>query len=494
MQHCRQQTVTGGRPAFYLRVLWLTLLGYMIAGKGFAYLGFGQMYVGEVVLGTGLLVLALTPSAITALTRVRKDTVTIPLIVLFCIWGACLTAPYLDEYGMDAPRDAVLWGYSAFALIVYALMSVRPALLPKAVEYYGALVRRLPYILLPIIILVTLGVQGPEVAPDVRVISFKGGDLGVHLSGAALAYVVELYRFDAVLWPFLTLVCVFMLACGNRASALAFFSGVLVSAFVRRGRAFRRVLRLAIPAAVVAVLALTALPEIQLYQGRTLSPEQFVTNLRSVFVTIDNDDRSTEATKNWRLAWWSTIIDYTIHGEYFWTGKGFGRNLAIEDGFATPGVDRRRSPHNSHLAVLARAGVPGFMLWAGIQLSWGWAILQAYRRTRRIGLHRWASLFIFLLGYWVAFDVNACFDVFLEGPMGGIWYWTVVGVGLAAVRLSRTHPGLLECGALPATAGPTVAPYREYLYPNSVIRPYSRRPAQTVLRRNAEAFGQKGNS
>ena len=27
------------------------------------------------------------------------------------------------------------------------------------------------------------------------------------------------------------------------------------------------------------------------------------------------------------------IIDYTVFGDYFWTGKGFGISLADDDGF-----------------------------------------------------------------------------------------------------------------------------------------------------------------
>ena len=60
------------------------------------------------------------------------------------------------------------------------------------------------------------------------------------------------------------------------------------------------------------------------------------------------------------------IINDTFHGPNFWTGRGFGLNLADEDGFA--GNDLRgtaplRSPHNAHMTLLARAGVPGFFLW-----------------------------------------------------------------------------------------------------------------------------------
>jgi hypothetical protein len=34
--------------------------------------------------------------------------------------------------------------------------------------------------------------------------------------------------------------------------------------------------------------------------------------------------------------------------------------------------------------------------------------------------------------------------VFLEGPVGGIWFWTIFGVGLAAARIHKSHPEALE--------------------------------------------------
>jgi len=40
--------------------------------------------------------------------------------------------------------------------------------------------------------------------------------------------------------------------------------------------------------------------------------------------------------------------------------------------------------------------------------------------------------------------VNASFDVLLEGPMGGIWFWTVYGVGLAAMWIYQRYPEILE--------------------------------------------------
>src|SRR5207244_4970861 len=108
-------------------------------------------------------------------------------------------------------------------------------------------------------------------------------------------------------------------------------------------------------------------------------------------------------TKQWRLEWWADLIGYTIYGDYFWAGKGFGVNLADEDGYQVEEDNSLRSPHNGHLTMLARGGVPGLVLWTAVQLSWGWAVFGAYLRSRRAGDRPWARLFLFLLAYWLAF-------------------------------------------------------------------------------------------
>src|SRR3954449_2240111 len=92
---------------------------------------------------------------------------------------------------------------------------------------------------------------------------------------------------------------------------------------------------------------------------RPVSVRQYVANVTSTFTGDDEDE-----TKEWRLNWWSDIVNYTVHGPYFWTGRGFGPNIADTDGYQTSGPDEAplRSPHSAHMTILARGGVPEFVL------------------------------------------------------------------------------------------------------------------------------------
>lgn len=169
--------------------------------------------------------------------------------------------------------------------------------------------------------------------------------------------------------------------------------------------------------------------------GRSVSVGQLVKNVQSL--TGSTNEIGLEGSREWRLAWWQEIVDYTVHGKYFWTGKGFGINLADADGFQVYGEGALRSPHNGHLTILARSGVPGIVLWIALQLSFSLGLLRACLRATLARDTWWAKVNLWVLAYWLAFMVNGAFDVFLEGPQGGIWFWSLFGFGLIILEIQE---------------------------------------------------------
>ena len=89
--------------------------------------------------------------------------------------------------------------------------------------------------------------------------------------------------------------------------------------------------------------------------SRVLGVEQIVENVRSLAGATESQALAT--TAEWRLQWWSRIVDYTLAGPYLRDGKGFGVNLATEDGFRVDAEQTLRSPHNVSMALLARGGI-----------------------------------------------------------------------------------------------------------------------------------------
>jgi hypothetical protein len=96
------------------------------------------------------------------------------------------------------------------------------------------------------------------------------------------------------------------------------------------------------------------------------------------------------------------------------------------------------------MTVLARMGVPGFAMWVALQVAFAASLFVSMRRAQRAGLTRWASIDAWLLIYWLAICANAAFDPYLEGPQGGIWYWSIVGIGLYVLRLQHAELRELE--------------------------------------------------
>jgi len=435
-------------PRVFLRAVGAILLGYAMFGRGFAYVGVAPLFVGEATLLLGLAALAATA---------RRDALpsgAVPVLLLaFIACGALRTAPFLPAYGVDALRDAVLWGYGLYALAVAAAL-LHTGWLPRVPAAYQAMTRAL-VCWVPIAWAVTAFKL--EAIPRVPgsttpMLSFKAGDAAVHLAGGA-AFVLgglaswsrgddaRSRRLETAYW-IAWAVCFCVVASFNRSGMLAIAAagGVTVALgtrLVRRRTARAASVAVALAAAFVTLDAVGLAGAIRPpNEARAMSVEQMKSNFASVFGG-EGDKQELEGTKRWRLMWWTRIVGYTVHGPYFWTGKGFGVNLANDDGFQVDAEETLRSPHNGHISVLARMGVPGAALWAALQLAYAASMLHVHRRARRRGAAAAATLSLWLLAYWAAAMVNTSFDVYLEGPMGGIWFWALFGVGLALIEEER---------------------------------------------------------
>ncbi|MEM8874869.1 MAG: O-antigen ligase family protein [Planctomycetota bacterium] len=426
----------------FLGLLAVTLIGYATFNKSFAYLGAKPIFIGEMCFGLGLL----------ALLGVRRSSLQLTAwlalpVLAFMAWSACRTFPFLGVHGVHALRDGALWGYGAFAFFICAVLIDKPERFRGVVRWYRvfaiAFLIFAPFAMIAsrLVFSDTLGSGGPRLPwADVPLIYAKGGDMGVHLAGV-FAYVVLVAPLP--MWFLLaTIPVVGGLMTSSRAAMLAFFTGAFPT-FLHRPR--HKLGLTLIGAFLVGFIALwvTDFRWAPPGEKREFSAENIVISVKSMLG--DKSHEEMHGTKSWRTQWWGSIVDYTVHGHYFWTGKGYGVNLADADGFQVEDdANPLRSPHNGHLTILARSGVPGIALWATLNGVWivtlGIRFLQC-RAARLIGWER-VILVIGILG--VVFLLNASFDVFLEGPMGGIWYWCVIGVGLAAIHLSRTHPHLLD--------------------------------------------------
>jgi hypothetical protein len=367
-------------------------------------------------------------------------------LALTASWVAIRAIPYLGEYGLYALRDSVVVLYGGMAFVVIGLLVDDSRRIDRIIDFYrtftGIFLGTLP-------ILATLGAWGQDFLPTVPMAEVEvplvqppaPGDMGTHLAGVAIFILLGFRRVS----PFLLAVLLAGLAFAasqNRGVMLAILGAIGLSLILaQKTHLIRRIMvlgTLALSLAYVSGVELQISPD----DKRTISARQLVQNAMSV-LSGNSRQEDLQDTKSWRVAWWQDIQNYTLRGEYFWTGKGFGINLADDDGFQTGyNLDSTplRSPHNVFMTILARGGVPGLTLWVLTLTSWLGMLLANIRVARLRGDAEWTNLFIFIACYGIAILINASFDVALEGPVLGLWFWCLFGIGVGSVMIYRARP------------------------------------------------------
>jgi len=430
---------TTSRPAnwgdCYVLLLSGALLGYALLGKGFAYFGSQPVFIGDMIFVAGFFTLLWSGCIIATLASLPSF-----LLAATMLWTLVRTLPYIGNYGSEALRDSVIIIYGGFAFIVVGLLLDDERRLQTILRYYrtflGLYVPAIPFLFAASRY---LGDYIPDVpGTDVPLLLIGPGEVPVHLAGAAVFALAGFYKAPRV-WIVFLLIAVAMTSVTTRGGMLAFFIPVVIAmVLLGKTRKLLTVLTVGLMVFAAAYTIETTFTESRAAEQnstREISTRQIVANVQSI---AGHSDPNLEGSRTWRLEWWKRITDDTIFGPNFWTGRGFGLNLAVADGFgdirdAAP----LRSPHNAHMTILARAGVPGLTLWLGFLAAWLAMILSTMRTAQRRRETAWAGLFVFVACYAMAALINATFDVALEGPMQGIWFWCLIGLGIGSVMIYR---------------------------------------------------------
>ena len=315
-----------GSIAVFHGALVALLIGYAFLGKGFAYFGLPPLYVGEMCLALAVVAI---------LYSIRQARFSLPLLflVLFMAWGLLRTVPYVGTYGLFAIRDGVTWEYGLFAIAV--ALTVRREHVDRVVGLYrrGALLL-VWWMPVAAILTIRFAASLPKYpGSPVPVVFYKAGDSGVQLAGIAAFVLLGLYsaRDTDADPPDRAVVRLVHLGRARGPQSIRDAGDgdgrSLLSCSCSPSLAL---LSLAFVGSVFAVMLLTVNPEVDLGLSRNVSITQLITNLGSI---TGSDDAQLDASKDWRLAWWNKIYGYTVDGPYFWVGKGFGVNLATQDGF-----------------------------------------------------------------------------------------------------------------------------------------------------------------
>jgi hypothetical protein len=312
-----------GYKVFWLYLIFL-LLGYLLLGKGFAYVGAAPIYVAEI----GLALAAMSVLVLLAMGRMRTwDRLLRPEVVfllIFMAWQALCTVPFLGVHGVSAVRDAALWGYALFAIFI--LLLVPRESVKKLFVIYGKV---LPYFLVWLLVAWVFVKVSPL---DFRVpgsptplLHLKSGDVGVHLAGAA-AFMLLRFDLRGVGWSSVKLWSLWGLwlanwivwGASNRGGMFSALLGIGATLLLRPKTQWYR------PLVLVAALALVFIAGVNgpsfSNDKVTISSDQIIANVTSTFgdesASSSGGTKGLEQTKEWRLNWWSKIVGYTFGGAF----------------------------------------------------------------------------------------------------------------------------------------------------------------------------------
>ncbi|HVU18598.1 MAG TPA: O-antigen ligase family protein [Candidatus Didemnitutus sp.] len=347
------------------------------------------------------------------------------LILLWLIVGGTRLFFDVRSHGFLAIRDFAMVYYATFFFIAQRMARLPAAarylggcflvatvLLPIGVELYG---------LFPRFFVIDLTVQ------DSPLIYYKGDLAYTFVAiGSFLVFFVARDRHRFWAWPLAALLFLFVAAGDNRASlcgAILVLVGLLVA--WRWQYAAVHVFAGAVALAVMIVLSVG-------FQNAWASNRLhgIVDRARSVadvrgLASYSTEESSSKGDNNrFRLVWWHTVVLDTWNGNP-WFGLGFGADLAksfVQE--YSPDLDEEfttRSPHNIFLSVFGRMGLAGVLVWTALL---GTAAIETWRTWRRQD-SGW--IVAFWCGVWVIL-VSACFGVVLEGPMGAVPFWTLLGL------------------------------------------------------------------
>lgn len=358
----------------------------------------------------------------------------------------------IRPFGLMAVRDYAMIYYASFFFLAQHLATdARARQLLLSVLVAASLAQPAAALLaelFPEFFLTTLVVRGNPL------IYFKG-DLALTFTVASallLAFLVRKpQRWWA--WPLATVELLYVMGGDNRASMLG---AVVALGWLAWSRARRFVLaQIAVIAlAFLSVTGLALLAENDWARVKYHGITERVVSLGDFFGgrTYVSEESFMKGDNNrFRVIWWRSVIDETLVENPIF-GLGFGHDLArnfLQEYNPDMAEDfTARSPHSIAVSAFGRMGLVGFGLFL---LLCGILTVRTFRAMRHpstasptLGL--WTSLWAIL--------VSACFGVVLEGPMGAVVFWTLLGLASATTPTSAEADPLAEAPdpALPAAA------------------------------------------
>lgn len=422
-------------------LLGFLVFGYVIGSRGFAQftpIAGLPLFLSELGLAV-VVALVLLRGAQSRILPVQSDSFN-GLLLLWLILGAGRIAWDVRTHGFMALRDFatvyyVLYFFAAQALarhpasnrLLHASFLVTFAVLPFAAMLSAAF---------PEFFLGNLLVNG------VPLIYYKGDLLATFLFAGFIVLLPPENPgwLGRGLWRGLIALAalIFGLTLLSRASMLGLLVAIGWLALAGRWRPFK-VLAGVCLAGLLSVTTVSLLQKKDFTQTRAYAIYEAVASVADFSGTRSyrsglTDDKADN--NRFRLVWWRNVAEETLTVSPIF-GLGFGADLArgfVQVYYPDAGDDfSARSPHNIYMTMLGRMGLIGAGIMLAIYVLQFRTTLRTVRATR-IDPGRQEALTL-QAACWVVL-VSSCFGVVLEGPMGAIPFWIMLG--LAHHEATRT--------------------------------------------------------
>ncbi|HTQ31495.1 MAG TPA: O-antigen ligase family protein [Opitutaceae bacterium] len=413
------------------------LFGYIIGNRGFAQLMLVPglpSFVAELALG-GVLALILARGALERRWPARRDALNAVVTAWLVIGGARLMVD-LRAQGWWALRDSAVIYYALYFFVGQELGSEPTARRQLLGVLAWSLALLAPVFALsvafPWFFLTHLIVQG------VPMLMYKDDLVATMLAGGVFWFACKTTEGKDL---------------PRRAASGAALTGALAGAFFpltraamaglamaavwqALGRRWRELGTVAIMLAVLAaatfggeLLARRPLEQTEVYRVAEYARSILDLDANGAehsYPSAGNTKGRPDDNNQFRLVWWKTIASDTLREHPFF-GAGFGYDLAdrfVEAYGLEADTDFNvRSPHSIVFTMFGRMGFVGLALLAALGACMAWRTWKAaHRAGEELGL--WCFC-------WVVF-ISACFGVVLEGPMGAVVFWTVLGLASTA--------------------------------------------------------------
>lgn len=417
--------------------------GLALAGCAFCYIvgnrGFAQLSLlpglpalpaeSALALAVPLLVVR---SAFARELPVRKDALNLALVAWLVVSAGRLV-PDLPRWGLLAVRD--------FASVYYAVfffLAQQCARREADRRVIGGAILAGMLVLIPTYVLSELF---PEVIQLLQVggvplILYKPDLVSTMLAAGVLLFYGRERAGGTRLWTLASLGALALMSYIITRSVMLGLAATVAIFLVARDRRF--VLHLA----ALGVAALTGLA-----LEAALSPRDFTqSKLYSVYEhaasiadlggarVYRNEEAANSGDNNrFRLIWWKSVVEQTATANPL-LGLGFGADLSNDFVRSYYGPDyldfNTRSPHNFLITLFGRTGAAGLVAFFAVLGALWLELARAIRRVRATSGDANRRALGLLGGHaavWIVL-IAAFFGVVLEGPMGAVPFWILLGL------------------------------------------------------------------